>query len=371
MGTGNDQIALNGVMYGTFGGSILTKSNWRQAVRIDMGEGDDIFTSNTTTLSSYAVERVIATMGEGDDTFRVLNKGIQYSLIMTDQFAYDGVDGVGDVALGNITTDTFDITKYKEAGVAGNDTMNVVSIDAGSYVFTGAGKDTITVSGAVRDGAYVNMGSGDDTLTALGIYDASTVDMGAGNDHVVLTGVSTDQGTGLTASNSGTFFGYNGNSVLNLGDGDDTFTYHGIYINEKAVINGGSGIDTINLQSTNPVNTNGGFAVTNLSSSSFTGIEIINLNGNNAVDIRFADLLKDTTNETPLYIRGGAGDKVDLGQTNWNSDGASKQNLTDGNGKWSYKGDKEVDGITYQIYHHSMALDDTNDVYIQTGITII
>lgn len=74
-----------------------------------------------------------------------------------------------------------------------------------------------------------------------------------------------------------------------------------------------------------------------------------------------------------LLIQGTSSSKVDLGSTNWNSDTAAQASLKDTTGgSWTKTGSQAIDGISYDIYHHSSAgASLQQDVYIQQGLTII
>ncbi|MGR3808397.1 beta strand repeat-containing protein [Pasteurella testudinis] len=228
-----------------------------------------------------------------------------------------------------------------------------------STINMGAGNDTVTIKGIVQSGTQINMGDGNNVLTTEGVNNASSITFGNGNDSLT---IKSQLGVG------------SGNPTISMGAGDDTVTWGGTSISSTNQIDGGAGKDTLILTTTTNTHTNTN-SPTNLGSSQFKGFEVIEMkNSGNSVDIRYSDLLSDTTNESPLYIKGVAGSKVDLGQNNYNSDSASSANLSDSSvrgGSWSKQSTTVVDGVSYDVYHYSAATDTTNDVYIQTGIIVI
>nr|WP_260337763.1 Ig-like domain-containing protein [Pasteurella testudinis] len=250
---------------------------------------------------------------------------------------------------------------------AGNDVLTVgvhngsVGNVDNSTINMDAGNDTVTIKGIVQNGAKIDMGEGNNILTiGGGLNNNSSVTFGSGDDQLTING---QLGVGT------------GNPTISMGAGNDTVTWGGTSISSTNQIDGGAGKDTLILTTTTNTHT-GTNSITNLGSSQFKGFEVIEMkNSGNSVDIRYSDLLSDTTNESPLYIKGVAGSKVDLGQNNYNSDSASSANLSDSSvrgGSWSKQSTTVVDGVTYDVYHHSTAGTDTsNDVYIQTGIIVI
>ncbi|TNH14806.1 hypothetical protein FIA56_04380 [Testudinibacter sp. TR-2022] len=281
-------------------------------------------------------------------------------------------------------------------------TSELGTMGGSSRLDLGAGDDEVTV-GVIKDNALMNLGAGNDILTADRIIDTAQINMGDGNDIVIIKGIVQNGakidmgegnniltiGGGLNNNSSVTFGSGNdqltingqlgvgtGNPTISMGAGDDTVTWGGTSISSTNQIDGGAGKDTLILTTTTNTHTGSTNNPTNLGSSQFKGFEVIEMkNSGNSVDIRYSDLLSDTTNESPLYIKGVAGSKVDLGQNNYNSDSASSANLSDnfaGRGSWSKQSTTEVDGVSYDVYHHSAAGNNTlNDVYIQQGIIVI
>lgn len=297
----------------------------------------------------------------------------------------------------------------------GNDTLNVrLDIDDCAKVYMGAGDDTVHVKEDIENNALVDLGSGANTITVdRHVEDSSKIVaktdpkvsewhqnntvlirgdlknkaqilLDDGNDVVTIEGginnwAHVSMGDGNDQLFIGKSFGHGiGSASVDMGRGDDVVTYGGKTLD--GVIDGGKGHDTLILTygqdasvTSTPCN------VTNLSTANIRGIEVIEMKGTNAVDVRYSDLLSDTSTKGPLMIKGDSNDKVDLGANNWNSDGADKQNLKDNshnwwncNDSWSKTGTKVVDNVTYDVYHHSAAgADLSNDVYIQQGIIVI
>ncbi|MDO5687152.1 MAG: hypothetical protein Q4G42_07205, partial [Neisseria sp.] len=247
----------------------------------------------------------------------------------------------------------------------------------GGIILAGSGSDEITISGYVNDRAIIDLGTGNsrgtdysgsdtggdlvtdvNTLTITGDFDGAFLYGSQGLDKVTINGQ------------------IKGSNTIDLGAGDDTFTYGGTTI--SGVIVGGAGTDTLVLTYNKDTSLTTGISanahITNLSSANFTGFEVIKMQGNNVVDIAYKDLLNDTTNTGPLYIQGTNTSKVDLGSTNWSSDTLAQRSLTDtGGGSWALsQSSVNVGGVLYNVYHHSSAGSDiSNDVYIQQGIIVI
>lgn len=136
-----------------------------------------------------------------------------------------------------------------------------------------------------------------------------------------------------------------------MGNGNDTLTIHD-GVHNQAFISGGSGFDTLNF-------TGNGH---NLDMTKVSTFEAIDLSGakNSEIDVQLSDLVKDDNDK--LFIKGlGSNNRVDLGDNgnNWH----------DGNGSWHKAGTQEVDGIQYDIYHHSAS--STESLYIEQGIQVI
>lgn len=162
-----------------------------------------------------------------------------------------------------------------------------------------------------------------------------------------------------------------GDSSIDLGMGDDIITVCGSDL--SGLIAGGSGTDTLILDySLDSRLVDGNRHITNATTENLTGIENVELNGQNVLDVRFEDLLQDTDRESALFINGNDLSKVDLGSTNWSSDDASKAKMDDvTGGDWSLASSEVVAGVSYDVYQHSNAVSALNDVYIEQGVMVI
>ncbi|MGV6988223.1 beta strand repeat-containing protein [Testudinibacter sp. P80/BLE/0925] len=378
-GAGNDTLILQG-------GIVADKTI------INMGEGDDIVSLTDTGIALKADQSLdgketntglseagtlredsIIILGAGNDKLNI-DKDITSSIVIggkvtstgyliDNKYQYDTEtapnlkDDGADNGIDIVTVGTT-VTNSKIYLGGGNDEMTVGSYVDNSTINMGNGDDTVTIKGIVQSGTQINMGDGNNVLTTEGVNNASSITFGSGNDSLT---IKSQLGVGA------------GNPTISMGAGDDIVTWGGTTISSTNPIDGGEGKDTLILTTITNTHTGSTNNPTNLGSSQFKGFEVIEMkNPGNSVDIRYSDLLRDTTNDGPLYIRGVAGSKVDLGQNNWNNDSVGSSNLNDGTGRWTKGSTTNVDGVSYDIYHHSTAGTDTsNDVYIQTGIIVI
>ncbi|MDO5693745.1 MAG: cadherin domain-containing protein [Pseudomonadota bacterium] len=352
---------------GDSGGTLLTSD---QAERVVISEF-----INNADLDGYPPTGINAPtlfLGGGNDILEV-GKTIDGYSIQTYADVYGGTGNDTFILAGgmNATSGASNADRSSLYGEQGGDVITLGGALSGGIILAGSGSDTITINSYVNDRAIIDLGTGDSRGT-----DYSGTDTGGDSEEAVntLTITGDFDGAFLYGSQGQDIVTINGqikgSNTIDLGDGDDIFTYGGTTI--SGVIAGGAGTDTLVLTTTANVMTWGTNNATNLSSANFTGFEVIRMDGNNVVDLKYSDLLNDTTNTGPLYIQGQSGDKVDLGWNNFNSDGAGQANLADGNGTWVKGASKIVDKITYDVYHHSSAGADTsNDVYIQQGIIVI
>lgn len=383
---GNDTINVGGGdrncwTYGTRG-NLWNQNPAAGWVTVDTGAGNDSLTlgADGGCGNMYAYTEV--NMGSGRDTYHV--KGTIF--------------GKTKVDMGT-----------------GSDTLLVDGCIRGdAFINTGVGSDQVTVKGSVVNCATVNLGQGINSIHVYGdvlnsakiisegqpsevsnntanvivdgtVGNCAKIILGDFNDTAIIHKLdnyaSVDMGAGKDTLTVESTFGSWGCAKVDLGAGDDSFHYGGKTL--SGVIDGGEGKDTLYLDYNKDDDLVSGVCAwretTNLSSDNFKGIETIEMTGMNVVDIRYKDLLADTTNEGALFIKGDSNDKVDLGACNWNSDDASRQNLKDNGSnwwswgeKWAKTGSEVVDSITYDVYHHSTAGNDTsNDVYIQQGVVVI
>ncbi|UJF25351.1 Ig-like domain-containing protein [Suttonella sp. R2A3] len=369
MGTGNDTFNLKGSMVNDAivdmgsGDDVMRAGGFLGTnTKVDMGSGNDTLEVNGSMLGWSKV-----LLGDGDNSFKLhknmVNNGVIKAGSGNDEIYIDGFVGTNNLinsGEGNdkviIGSDVLSGTVISTEG--GNDTISIGrNILAGAKVFAGDGDDSLHIGGNMLAGSMIDMGSGDDSMTIDGYVGINTrIEMGDGNDTLSF-------GKAMLAG-----------SHIDMGFGDDTLIFTGKTVDGK--LHGGEGQDTLVLDYNGGTNMVTGISawkhVTNISTSDIDGFEIIKLNGPNALDIRYKDLLQDTTRDGALFVQSDdIRSKVDLGSTDWNSD--RDMNLRDaGGGSWAKVGSENVGGITYDVYHHSSAGTNTNDdVYIQQGITVI
>ena len=322
---------------------------------IEIGNGPQrnwCYPEQGSIWSYYCNTVTLIAMGAGDDRLDTGvsgGKGSMYSNTQVDM-------GTGDDVF-NLKGDMYCNSQVVMGD--GDDVLNVgQSIRDTAKVNLGNGNDVLHVGGYVEDCAVVNAGEGDNVVTVHGIVDNAKMMFGSGNDKLTVT--NDFNGCGVVAS---------------MGAGDDVLIFEGK--NVTGQMKGGSGFDTLVLDYTSDNSLiNSCVNVTNLSSADFTGFELIKMEGKNAVDIRYCDLVSDTSRTGALFIQGGRDSKVDLGSNNWNSDSTWMRNLNDSSGwrieSWKKCGTAVVDDVCYDIYHHSAGgYNQINDVYIQQGVQVI
>lgn len=343
---GNDSLTL---------GSHGVCGNMYAYTEVKMGSGNDAFTVHGTIFGKTKVD-----LGTGNDELVV------YGDIRGDAFVNTGSGSDEVVVHGSILNcATVDMDYGNNSIHVVGDVLNSAKIISNGLPSEGTQDANVIVDGTVGNYAQIILGDFTDTAFIHKLDNYASVDMGAGNDK-------------LTVEST---FGSWGCAKVDMGAGNDEFHYGGKTL--SGVIDGGEGKDTIYLDYAKDDSLVSGACAwretTNLSSKNFQGVEEIVMTGINVVDIRYKDLLADTSNDGPLFIKGDSDDKVDLGACNWNSDGADCQNLKDNSNNWWSWGDQwaktgteSVNGVSYDVYHHSAAGSDTsNDVYIQQGVVVI
>lgn len=346
-GAGNDRLEL-----GVGGGA----GSMHAYTAVNMGSGHDTFHVKGNIYGKTKVD-----MGTGRDTI------IVEGCIMGDADIRTGSGDDEVLVHGNILNCvTVNLEQGNNHIHVQGDVLNHATIISGGRPSEGPKDfDNVVIDGTLGHCAKVIMGSFNDSAFIHKMDNFAHVDMGAGKDKLTVDS-----------------FGCWNYATVEMGSGDDEFHFNGKTLSE-AKINGGSGHDTLYLHYNLDDSLVSGFSAwkptTNLSSSNFKGFEKIVMTGMNVVDIKYKDLLSDDVKDGPLFIQGNSDCKVDLGGCNWNSDTEAQQNLKDNSlnwwswfDKWSNTGSKTVDGVTYDIYHHSAAGHDTsNDVYIQQGVMVI
>lgn len=215
---------------------------------IDGTPGDDRLTGtpDSDSISGYEGNDTL-NGGTGNDT---LDGGDGDDVLIVDG---DGVDtlngGAGNnylkLSISSATDDlTVNYTSTTLPGTVSNGTtfseIGYLSLD------TGSGNDTINVTAA--NSASISGGDGNDSITTGtgndvldGARGNDTLNSGDGND--LLTG---KQGNDFLTSGSGndSLYGGKGNDTLNGEDGDDTLIVDGDGVD---ILNGGLGYDSLNL----------------------------------------------------------------------------------------------------------------------------
>ena len=377
---GDDLDGQSKIITGSGADTLVIGDDTEDSSSIDLGDGD-----NSITIASYVEDHSTIQVGNGDDVIDVAKSMVNHSEIHLG-------DGDNSLSFGKNILGATHIT----AG-AGVDTLlvghkidgradidlgagdNIVStgddVDGHSRLTTAEGNDRLMVGEDVEDYAVIDLGDGDNVINvARHIEDHSTIITGDGEDTLTIEGstlnhASVDLGGGndvMSVANS-----VKGASIIDLGMGDDIITVCGSDL--SGLIAGGSGKDTLILDySLNSRLVDGNRHITNATTENLTGIERVELNGQNVLDIRFEDLLQDTDRESALFINGNDLSKVDLGSTNWSSDDTSKAKMDDvTGGDWSLASSEVIAGVSYNVYQHSDAVNALNDVYIEQGVMVI
>lgn len=146
----------------------------------------------------------------------------------------------------------------------GNDLLNALKGLTDSNISTGAGKDSIRVSGSAS-GTKFNLGDGSDSLAVNGLSSDLNVDLGTGNDVAQFRGEITD-GKFVAGEGNDTvqfFAGLSGSTTydklestsadsafVDLGSGNDALVIGGNSFNTNIQVEAGGGNDTVTLQGT-------------------------------------------------------------------------------------------------------------------------
>lgn len=183
---------------------------------------------SANALGSTAAEQTIVAQGAGSATaatnVALTLAGVGDVITTLNVVASDAnnLDLTGSTALGTVT----------DLNVTGEGSLNLNTLNAGLETVA-AGENTGGLSFTAGDAALqeVTTGAGDDSITLGGaLADEGFVRTGAGDDVV-------DMGD----------FDVNAGAVIELGAGDDVVTNLGV-VDKDAVIDGGDGIDTLQLQ---------------------------------------------------------------------------------------------------------------------------
>ena len=377
---GDDLDGQSKIITGSGVDTLVISDDTEDSSSIDLGDGN-----NSITIASFVEDHSTIQVGNGDDVIDVAKSMVNHSEIHLGEgdnslsFGKNilGVThitagaGVDELVVGHKIDGRADI----DLGAGDNTITTGDDVDGHSRLTTTEGNDTLTVGEDVEDYAVIDLGDGDNVINvARHIEDHSTIITGEGEDTLAVEGstlnhASVDLGDGndvMSVANS-----VKGASIIDLGMGDDIITVCGSDL--SGLIAGGSGIDTLILDySLDSHLVDGNRHITNATTENLTGIERVELNGQNVLDVRFEDLLQDTDRESALFINGNDLSKVDLGSTNWSSDDTSKAKMDDvTGGDWSLASSEVIAGVSYDVYQHSSAVNALNDVYIEQGVMVI
>lgn len=239
-------------------------------------------------------------------------------------------------------TDVAGNTGYLNVGLGGN---IISTTPPAGFTVTGTEAATLSLL-AASEGAQDQDVSTQQAQTATVARDdaaVATSSQTAGeseSDSFTIGGVSIDLADGTSLSGE-TLQGSAGNDTIHL----STLGF--------AQIDAGAGTDTLMLDGINMT----------LDLTALTGklhnIEIfdLGLSGTNAITLNLNDALTITdTPEDDLLIKGSAGDRV---------------NLVHGQGDiWQVSGQRDVDGVQFDVYHNSAQTNTLGDVLVQHGLHV-
>lgn len=349
--------------------------------KVNLGEGD-----NEINVGSTIKEHAIVDTGDGNDALNVgyvitnhshINLGNGNNVVTIG----DDLEGHAILKTGN-GDDKVNIGDDTEHGAVmelgdGNNEINIAStIEDKSSITTGTGDDILNVGYSITNFSKVNLGDGNNVITTGDDIDGyAMLTTGDGNDRLTI-GDDTENAAVVSLGGGDDVVKIadtveDSSSVL-MGSGNDHVTIGGL-VECDTKVDGGLGQDTLTFTfDANHSMVNAWKHITTLSSKNIRGFETIEMDGINAIDIRFEDLLHDTSRDGALFVKGNENSKVDLGSTNWNSDNADKASMKDASGgTWTKTGTETVDNVSYDIYHNSLATNNLNDVYIEQGVVVI
>jgi hypothetical protein len=242
---GNDRV-VNGV---GFTGSIATGSGDDTVIvgqgtvgYVMLGPGNDTLqmSGNGLILSLRTYGNVTVTMSDNSEIEQAHLTGADVRVTMTDNariFTLKTGEGTNRITTGNGFFETyhnFNGTNILNLGAGGTGQV-LLSGSAGTHTVTSAGflgslqvydnaRATVTLNGGAD---YVSLSGGNDRITTNGTNFVGTLRTGRGNDTVVL--------------------GAGGAQFVDLGAGDDTLRIAAMEPSRSIVVQGGSGVDTLDL----------------------------------------------------------------------------------------------------------------------------
>ncbi len=177
-----------GLTFGSGDDSLTLTASASVGSVIQMGFGAD-------TVSGSAVNDVWVNLGADDDLW-IYDGGARDAGVIageggSDTIQYSGADNLGFSLYSNGAVGYYDFEKLNASAATGNLTVNVgisSAIDP-TDIKTGSGDDTIYLSGSSDSSACtVHSGSGNDVL--FGLSEGDSVDLGIGNDRLVVNGTA-------------------------------------------------------------------------------------------------------------------------------------------------------------------------------------
>lgn len=254
----------------TVGGSVaVTGGNGGESVWIEddvfigknlslaLRHGDNDATVDFDAEAIYIKGSVFYTGGNGRDRFNFndLHLNGNLSVLLGDNYGPSGQKletggGILTMILGSVSVaggrhaDLVELedtligkSVFINTGVAGSDVVNLEgSIVSGSFTaITGAGADTVYMSGLVQGSVFISTGAGADTvdLNNIDVQGPATISTGAGDD-IIRVEEASDSAL-ATFGNGVTFLGGTGVDTLRIGMGTGSFARFG----GKVIYNGG------------------------------------------------------------------------------------------------------------------------------------
>ncbi|WP_159990649.1 Ig-like domain-containing protein [Pelistega ratti] len=327
--------------------------------RLYLGEGNDTYELGDDFADTKDIKDAYIFAEAGDDTIKIgtHSNGYLYTGSGSDTVTVGGIAN-GDIDLGSGRTmpSTYLPTYQDGSGRSlGNDnntdlathenvlvitgTGTIDTIGHGSTIYGGAGKDIISI----EKGSYVgdmDLANGDNKVTIkdnLGTAaDGGTIKTGDGNDQITIEGNVV------------------GNSKIETGAGNDTVTVGGDF---NGTFNGGEGNDTLTVTG----------AGRTINFANILNVETIDLNGSGANTLTNVNAANVNKSADPIYIKGGADDKVNIGYQ-LTPNGLGETLISTAAKTWSKGATVEKDGISYDTWSLG---DGSSTIYIQQGVEVI
>jgi VCBS repeat-containing protein len=208
-----------------------TENGSEQVTSEDALDTEDGVDDGQSVSDNLLENDVLEVSGESDDSAEIEEP------VQSDSNGYN-IDG--DLEYDLTTTDGADIITI------GDD------VEDGATISTGDGPDIVTVGDSVEDESTIDTGDGPDTVNVYDdVEDGSTITTGDGPDEVNIGDNLEDGATIITGDGPDevTVNDLDEGSNIDLGDGPDTLTVEGDVDEDTGTITGGSGTDTLILNS--------------------------------------------------------------------------------------------------------------------------